>query len=102
MNQPKFEKGTHYDNIVDALDNVEVKYISEEVYQFHIVERDRKGNLIKSYEPIIITPDTDLSLINKDILYEFDMSMYYWGEGNSKEGLKAKRSNTRQNIQGLN
>jgi hypothetical protein len=99
-NKVEFVKGLHYGEYVQSNENITVTCLGKETYQFQIQDWDEDTEeIIKSYQPVIITPNSDLNAVEQDILFELDTQMYYEGEKCTKEGLTAKRSKTREHIQ---
>lgn len=88
-------EGVHYIDYIQAGENIIVTCLGEEIYQFQMHAPWDESEL---YKLIIVTPETDLSLIDAEILFDFAQEMYYMGEFGEEPGLTAKRSKTRQYI----
>jgi len=97
VSKVEFIKGRHYGDHVQSTENIFVTCLGKEIYQFQIKDQEESGE-IKEYEPIVITPQTDLSSIDESVLEEFDMQMYYEAESGTPEGATAKHSKVRQHI----
>jgi hypothetical protein len=91
----QFIEGVNYIDYIEAGENIIITVLGEEIYQFQAHAPWDESEL---YEPIIITPETDLSSIETGILFAFAPEMYYMGEGGDDIGLTAKRSETREHI----
>lgn len=93
MAQLRIEQGRHYGDYIQSCENLNVKQILDEVYEFQVIDYS------KSYESFVITPHTDLSGISASILEQLDTQMYMCGESDDYDERDAKFSKTRKHIQ---
>ena len=95
-------KGVHYKDYIQSGENIDVTRLpGEDAFVFRIIDWAEYPVKIKEYhEAFVITPLTDLSAIDSDVLDELDTQMYYEGESDDEDRRFAKFSETRRHIQG--
>lgn len=95
----EFIRGKNFGQYVQSGENLSVTHLEDEVYEFKVIKWKKYPTVIAGYyDPIIVTPETDLSKISLKILEEFDIQMSYEGDSDDDWVRVAKISKTRDNI----
>lgn len=102
-NKVQFVKGIHYGDEVQSASNIEVTKLGDEIYLLQVydeIEYDSQTDspITKNYEPIMLTPNSDLSSIDPEFLEQFSWQFSYAGESTDQWIREAKFSKTRANI----
>jgi hypothetical protein len=88
--------GVHHEDYIEASENIIIINLGDEIFKFQIHHPEDETKLYKSF---YITPHTNFKYVDKWILYELELAMYYYGEGDDEKSIEIKRSLTRTHIQ---
>jgi hypothetical protein len=89
-------QGRHYGKYVQSGENLDCAKAGDEQYRFQVCDQ---GPPCRTYEPWVVTPETDLSGVPSEVLQEMDYQMSYCGECDDDESRETKFSRTRKHIQ---
>lgn len=94
----RLQRGIHYGDYVQSGENIYVRRLGNaDAYEFTIEDERRSGRRDR-YKSFRISPDSDLSLVDPNILDELSIEMGYCGESEDDNYRYAKFSQTRAHI----